>query len=344
MTANGQQRRELFLTAADLPPAEREAFVRRNCEDDALCAEVLELLALEPPETFLSPPDLANDVRLCSVFGPYVVEARGDLGPGRHLARHATRGTRAEIELVPLNDDESDDRIHAFVRTAHRMNELRQPAHVPVLEHGRVANAFWFARNRVAGHDLATELDHHARSAAGQTDRAALLPHAGSRAWLHAVLDAFGTVVALLHTAHVAGIAHGDLTSLRILLDDRGQCYVTGFGVASVLGRTATPADDVAAAGALLFTTLLGGVADPPTNPHVHAPPAHERAAALALVRRLDPAARRPYDDAASLLADLRRVRGGQAPAAHRWSERLRSWFRTGPSRAADHGGPSAHR
>src|SRR5215470_14120360 len=48
---------ELFRTVADHPTAEREAHLTRICgDDDELRQEVLDLLANEPPDSFLHDP------------------------------------------------------------------------------------------------------------------------------------------------------------------------------------------------------------------------------------------------------------------------------------------------
>ncbi|MBX3463199.1 MAG: hypothetical protein KF830_08505 [Planctomycetes bacterium] len=337
MTEAAPPLRDLFLGALEQPAGLRESFLRRNCADPALRAQVLELLALEPPEHFLSPPDLATDAALGTTLGPYRLEPGGEGGTGRNLARHATHGHRVEIEVVPLPPSVADDRVTAFVRTAHRMNELRHPAHVRVHEHGRLAATFWFARDHVVGHDLATELDRQRRPA---TDgEGTLLPHAGSRAWLLAVLGTFETVADLLRAAHAIGIAHGDLTPTRIALDGAGRSHVTGFGVAALLGRPATPALDVAAVCGLLRDALVAGDHEDAGSGRVHLPSPGERAAVRGLLHRLDPGQLSPYADTNALLEDLRRVRSGEPPAASGWSQRLgalwRGLWRRRPTRKA---------
>ncbi len=327
MTDATRQRRDLFLAALDLPSGDREAFLCRECTDPDLRAEILELLALEPPETFLLPPDLATDPRLCAALGPYRLETQAELGPGRHLARHATNGQLAEIEVVPLAPGNADDRITAFVRTAHRLNQLRHPARILVHEHGQLATAFWYAHDRVPGQDLASLLECQRRAAAPPTAGGLQLPHPGSRAWLQALFDVFATVVDLLREAHAIGIAHGDLTPARIVLADGSRVHVTGFGVAALLGRPASPEQDLAAVAALVHATLSSAAATVAPASRTHAASPAERAALRSLLQRLDPAARPRYADVAALLADLRRVQGGRPPAPHGWTERLRAWW-----------------
>jgi hypothetical protein len=331
-----RHRRELFVAALDLPSAEREAFLHRECPDVGLCAEVLELLSIDPPEIFLAPPDLVTDSRLCQVFGPYRAEPAEDLGAGQQLARHVASGQLVAIEVQPLPAD--DDRVTAFVRTAHRVVQMRHLACVRVHEHGRGAMGFWFARDHVDGHDLACELDLQgglggARRgrAAGAVDKA-ILPPVGTREWLQAVFVVFERVVEGLGAAHRAGIAHGDVRASRILLDREGRAHLSGFGVASLAGRTASPAQDLASVCALLQEVLVDAL-----EGRANEIPAAERANLRELLRRTNAAVRRPYLDAVALLADLRSVRSGGAPAGHGWLQRLVNWmaWRSRPRRDA---------
>jgi len=326
VTEAARHRRDLFMAALDVPSAERPAFLRRECHDAALCTEILELLAIDPPETFLLPPDLRTDSRLRPVFGPYEVEATADLGPGRHLARHATAGHTVEIVVQPLPSAIADDRVTAFVRTAHRINQLRHSGCVAVHEHGRMATGFWFARDHVAGHDLACELERQRGPGAARAVESLILPHIGSREWAQSLLAVFETVVDVLHEAHRIGISHGDLTAARILLDREGRGHVADFGVAALLDKPASPTLDLAAVCRLLSTALADALA-PPADGHTHAATPTERANLRELVRRADVAGQRPYTEAAALLADLRRVRRGQPPAPCGWPERLVGWF-----------------
>lgn len=326
MTEAARRRRELFIAALDRPVAERPGFLLRECADPALRAEILELLAIEPPEAFLQPPDLAADTRLRSTFGPYRVEVF-DVGPGRHLARHGATGDLVEIEVHPLPPEADDDRATAFVRTAHRINELRHRGNVAVHEHGRLAAEFWFARNRVEGHDLAAEIERQCQLDAHAASQPTILPRIGSREYVQALLVVFETVVDVLREAHRIGIAHGDLTAARILLDREGRGHVCGFGIAALSGRPASPQLDLAAVCTLLHEALADAVDRQPPGSHTHQATAAERVVLHALMLRLDLAARRPYADAASLLADLQRVRGGRAPVAQGWPHRLAGWL-----------------
>lgn len=326
MTDTARRRRELFVAALDLLPDERAAFVQRACDDPALRAEILELLAIEPPDSFLAPPDLSGDAHVRPAFGPYRVETGGGHGAGPLLARHVTGGHLVEIELQPF-PVVADDLVTAFVRIAHRVNELRHPGCVRVREHGLHPTGFWFARDRVDGHDLACELERQRRVGSAPVAASAILPHIGSRAWLQALLSVFLTVVEVLREAHRIGVAHGDLTAGRILLDRHGRGYVTGFGVAALSGRPAAASRDIASVCVLLHLALVDAVLPDDAAGHTHGAAAAERASLREFLRRLDPAARRPYVDADTLLVDLQRVREGRPPAPQGWARRLAGWI-----------------
>lgn len=312
---DARHRRELFVAALDVPSSERAAFLHRECGDAALCAEVLELLAIEPPDIFLAPPDLVTDSRLCQVCGPYRVDGGAELTPGRQLARHVASGQLVVIEQHPL--PATDDQIMMFVRTAHRVNELRHPACVRVHEHGHAAGGFWFASDHIDG----PEFD------AGGTP-----PARDLRDRLQALLSIFARVVDALGAAHRAGIAHGDVRAGRIHLDRDGRASLSGFGVAALYGRVAAPAHDVAAVCALLHDQLIAALG----RWDATALAAAECSNLRELLRRTDAAGSWRYQDAAALRADLDRMRSGGAPVGYGWMRRLRNrlsspWFTKRP-------------
>ncbi|MEO6597285.1 MAG: protein kinase [Planctomycetota bacterium] len=332
MNQRADLRRDLFAAALDLPTAERASFLARTCADQRLRTEVLELLAITPPEHFLTPPTLTAglpaDPLMRPVFGPYrVLAGPEELGTDRRLARDDATDRTVVIELQPQPAAVEDHRIAAFVRTAHAMNQLRHSSYVAVHEHGWHAASFWFARDHVQGHDLDTELGRQQRldAAPGQTGLP-LLPPIGSREWLQGLLAIFEAVVGLLQAAHRVGIAHGDLSATHILLDRDGRAHVTGFGMAAMRGEPGSAVADMAAVSALLHRALLETLAHRGSGNRA-AMTATDDANCTQLAHRTDPRRRRPYSELAALLADLRQVVSGQPLASSSWLELVGRWF-----------------
>src|SRR6185295_2009714 len=72
-------------------------------------------------------------------------------------------------------------------------------------------------------------------------------------------IEALRSVCETLAYAHDRGVAHGSISSERILVGEFGETYVTGWGLAA----DAAPAGDVEAVGRLLLALLEGRAAAP---------------------------------------------------------------------------------
>lgn len=260
--------------------------------------------------------------------------ARGKMG-----SIYKARQTRMDrlVALKVLPPDLARDRtfVERFIRAARAAGRLNHPNIVAALDAGEADGLYYFVMEFVAGQTLAALL----RQQAALPERRALdITAALARALLH---------------AHQQGIVHADLQPSDVLLAPNGAPKLLDLGTSSVhagslltdeealmtpyyrspeqvQGQPADARSDLYALGAILYHMLTGSVpyegptpeavlnrhlADPVPDPRRKNPSVSAPAATVVL--RL--MAKRPqdrYPSAAALLADLDRVRSGQAPSA----------------------------
>lgn len=260
MNSRALRVRDLFAAALDLPPPEREAFLREACgADAALRCEVTSLLAANPAADFLEPPELGEVLPPCTptTIGPYQIQQQ--LGPDLFVGRDPSTGRTARIELLPTAANHHDLGLMQFVRVAHGSSRLGSRVPVPVREHGHCGDQIWVAMEHVPGPSLAEELQPQAPNHPGPR----VLPHFTDPAWLPNLAALTTQLATALGQAHRQGLAHGELSPARILLEGPAQPRLLGFGFAALRGTVATAHDDIRALGALVATMLALGPPSP---------------------------------------------------------------------------------
>jgi serine/threonine protein kinase len=307
--------RELFVEALDVPAAEREHFLQRACCDHDLRLEVAELLTAIPSVDFLSPPELTAILPQLPAthFGPYQVERR--LDDDAWLARAPSTGRIVRIETLPEPASGTSLAIAQFVRQAHGVQRLALPLVVRTHEHGVADGSVWIAMDHVEGPSLATELHLQAHPT---LPGPRMLPPCAHAEWLPAIAALGAQLGGVLWAAHAMGLAHGELTADRIVLEAAGRPRLRGFGCAALRGKTPSAREDITALGALVerLRTL---------------PPASSNAAMsgkLGLVtQRAASSGRGSYATIAALAHDLQQIAVPLDTTGRRGFGALRNWF-----------------
>jgi serine/threonine-protein kinase len=174
-----------------------------------------------------SPPP-ARAARL--TLGAYEVGAKiGQGGMGEVLLARDTKIGREVAVKRLLSAEPSSDAVARFLREAQIQARLDHPSIVPVHELGEDKEGRpYFTMKRLAGVTLAQRLAD---------------PAADTRALLNAFVD----VCAAIELAHTRRVVHRDLKPANIMLGDFREVYVLDWGVARVLGESASEASAASA-------------------------------------------------------------------------------------------------
>lgn len=155
-------------------------------------------------------------------FGNYLVGER--LGAGGLAVVFKAKNVETE-EIVALKIlhkmlSEQDDVVARFQQEAAIVNHLQHAAIVPILDFGKVGRRPFMAMRYMAGGTMAARFKETA-SISSQ----------------HAV-RVLRQISSALDYAHIKGVIHRDLKLENILLDERGDCYLSDFGIARINDST----------------------------------------------------------------------------------------------------------
>jgi serine/threonine protein kinase/tetratricopeptide (TPR) repeat protein len=284
-----QRIEELADAALDLPPGEREAWLRTTCGADVrLHAEVMAVLeAGEREDAFLSPRavPLAADLRpslqtagavpgapLPHRVGPYRVVreiGRGGMGTVYLAEREEHFAQRVAVKVVGRGPQVDQHLVQRFVEERQLLARLEHANIARVLDGGLTDEGLpWFAMEFVAGEPIDSWCD---------TRRLAI----------EARLELFCTVCDAVEYAHDRRIVHRDLKPSNVLIRSDGVVKLLDFGIAKLVapergtadaftnpglrlltpeyaspeqirGDTASPRSDVYSLGVLLYELVAG--------------------------------------------------------------------------------------
>lgn len=267
---------DLFFDALELPPNQRETWLKTKCKDrESVYTEVQTLLEAHlSSEEFLSePPDLKG-IAACPDLsgrrlGSYEVVAEiAKGGMGRVYSAERVDGEyeqRVAIKVVELGNIEAE----LFRRERQTLANLEHPNIVTLLDGGTLEEGFPY---------LVMEL----------VEGQAIDNYNISNKFSHKeIVSLFGTLCDVVNQAHLQGVIHCDLKPANILITDNGILKLLDFGISQSLIKTQdmqvegdypqglTPeysspqrheykpphvADDVYSLGIILGQLLIGGV------------------------------------------------------------------------------------
>ena len=229
MSASNERAEGIFLAALKEPLPDRDAFVARECADDASLQDevssllrwhaeaddVLETLpngALEPVARFGRQTSIAPEASL----GHYVIEA--ELGRGGMGVVYRALDTRLDrvIALKTLPADLLDDarRLELFRHEARLTAALDHPNIATIHSLEVCGDVELLTLELIDGDTLAERIQHGPLSVAD-------------------ALDVGRQLAAALEGAHAAGVVHRDLKPVNIKITPRGVVKVLDFGIAA---------------------------------------------------------------------------------------------------------------
>jgi serine/threonine-protein kinase len=191
---------------------DRQQWLARHPEIGAWldCLEDLDRLA--PPQPAPAPTATVTE------FGRY--ELLGEIGRGGmgvvYKARQKDLDRVVALKIILAGQLASPEHVQRFVGEARAAAKLQHSNIVRVHEAGEIRGQHYFAMEYIAGCDLADLIS-----------RGPLQPEAAARLMV--------TVARAVEYLHSQGIVHRDLKPSNILLDEKGQPYVTDFGLARLL-------------------------------------------------------------------------------------------------------------
>ncbi|HET9228742.1 MAG TPA: serine/threonine-protein kinase, partial [Thermoanaerobaculia bacterium] len=257
---------EIFEQAVDLPPAEREDFVKRACGSQTVREEVEALLALDAAVEAGAPdfPARVGPYRLVAKLGEGGMSQvfLGLRDDGEFVRRVAVKLIRKEV-LTP-------ETMRRFETERQILASLDHPSIARLLDAGRTADGMpYFIMEHIEGEPIDLYCDRHRLTVAER-------------------LEIFRQVCLAVHFAHQNLVVHRDIKPSNILVTEAGQPKLLDFGIAKllnpdlmnrgseptvswgrlltpeyaspeqILGKPVTAASDVYALGVLLFKLMTG--------------------------------------------------------------------------------------
>ncbi len=225
MPANRSSRiRNLYEAACTLDPADRAAFLQKECgDDDSLRGEVESLLLQQtmtcaevPAETIFARGMLSAG----SVVGRYTIQgAVGEGGMGRvYRARDTLLGRTVALKFVSARFADAPAALNRFQREAQAASALNHPHICTVHDVGQYAGQPYIVMELLEGQSLKERIASQPLSARD-------------------VMRLGAQVADALEAAHAHGIVHRDIKPANLFITSHGEAKILDFGLAKVAGE-----------------------------------------------------------------------------------------------------------
>ncbi len=235
---------EVFQVVSELPPADREAFINRECGNTKIADEVRQLLAhfQAAPADFLRSPALGqSSMHTPETIGPYELkEVLGEGGMGVVYRAEQRSPVKRSVALKILKlGMNSEEILTRFEAERQSLAQLEHPNIARVYDAGTTADHRpFFVMEYVQGQAITTYCDTHRLNCRQR-------------------IELFIKLCRGVQYAHQKGIIHRDIKPMNILVvehDGIAQPKVIDFGVAKALQQELTATTAFTQHGQLIGT------------------------------------------------------------------------------------------
>ena len=222
-----QQITTLFNLAVKIPASERDAFLKENCPDQSIRAEVESLLELQKDDfvktrSFDEPDNLfetqQNQLSFGQRIGSYqILKILGAGGMGEvYQAEDVRLGRKIALKVLSPSFVSVPNLVRRFQQEARAASALNHPNILTIYEVGQENSLHYIAAEFIEGQTLRQIFTNREMQ-------------------LDEVLDTALQIASALAAAHQAGIVHRDIKPQNIMVRPDGYVKVLDFGIAKLI-------------------------------------------------------------------------------------------------------------
>jgi len=183
-----------------------------------------------------APPEIADHTIVREI-------GRGGMGIV-YEAMQRSQDRRVALKVLPFAAALDPRQRTRFQNEAHAASRLRHPHIVPVYETGSAGGVHFFTMKLIEGVSLATVLAEQrkeggvwpATAPAGLRSSLLFVRRSSDSEYIGEVARLAQQAAEGLDHAHEVGVIHRDIKPGNLLVDERGQLWITDFGLASIQG------------------------------------------------------------------------------------------------------------
>lgn len=206
-------------------PDELVSAIRTRFRKHSVATDTYNRIVLDSVDTHSTPDNQGESLIGTTIRGYQIWERIGEGGAGTvYKAYQGSLGRHVAIKVLKKVYVQNIEFIHRFQTEAELVARLEHPHIIPLYDYWYDENNIVLVMRYVRGGSLRDSIRQQGRWGVCETAR---------------LLD---QVAAALSVAHQVGIIHRDLKPDNILLDERGNAYLTDFGLAkNVLSGSVKP-------------------------------------------------------------------------------------------------------